>query len=179
MPGEQTEGRFSADANLTLVVSIMFTTPLKPSFQSTSAARASRSSAKRSWNLMIRAGSTVSVRSSSPGKCRTRLRALLNVRPTTLAGVTALLRYAVEANVDDQVWPVELLTDETVLASFFGRERCCRTPELRLIAGNVQNAAATSRICWLGGVALRTRALKFPPAPIGQQGTRQGSMTGA
>jgi len=27
--------------------------------------------------------------------------ALLNVRPTTLAGVTALLRYAVEANVDD------------------------------------------------------------------------------
>jgi len=26
--------------------------------------------------------------------------------------VTALLRYAVEANVDDQVWPVELLTDD-------------------------------------------------------------------
>ena len=61
---------------------------------------------------MIRAGSTASVRSSSPEKCRTRLRALLNVRPTTLAGVTALLRYAVEANVDDQVWPVELLTDD-------------------------------------------------------------------
>jgi hypothetical protein len=38
--------------------------------------------------------------------------ALLNVRPTTLAGVTALLRYAVEANVDDQVWPAELLTDD-------------------------------------------------------------------
>jgi hypothetical protein len=37
---------------------------------------------------------------------------LLNVRPTTMAGVTALLRYAVEANVDDQVWPVELLTDD-------------------------------------------------------------------
>jgi hypothetical protein len=38
--------------------------------------------------------------------------ALLNVRPTTLAGVTALLRYAVEADVDDQVWPAELLTDD-------------------------------------------------------------------
>jgi hypothetical protein len=38
--------------------------------------------------------------------------ALLNVRPTTLAGVTALLRYAVEANVDDQVWPAEPLTDD-------------------------------------------------------------------
>jgi len=38
--------------------------------------------------------------------------ALLNIRPTTLAGVTALLRYAVEANVDDQVWPAELLTDD-------------------------------------------------------------------
>jgi hypothetical protein len=37
---------------------------------------------------------------------------LLNIRPTTLAGVTALLRYAVEANVDDQVWPAELLTDD-------------------------------------------------------------------
>ena len=112
MPGEQTEGRFSAEANLTLVVSIMFATPLKPSFQSTSAARASRSSPKRSWNLMIRAGSTASVRSSSPGKCRTRLRALLNVRPTTLAGVQALLRYAVEANVDDCGWPEEVLDDD-------------------------------------------------------------------
>jgi len=38
--------------------------------------------------------------------------ALLNVRPTTLAGVTALLRYAAEANVDDQTWPVELFSDD-------------------------------------------------------------------
>src|SRR6185295_18633464 len=87
--------------------------------------------------------------------------ALLNVRPTTLAGVTALLRYAVEANVDDQVWPVELLTDDA------GYERSWHHFLVEsLIAGNVQNAAATSRICWPGGVALRTRALKFPPAPI-------------
>jgi hypothetical protein len=38
--------------------------------------------------------------------------ALLNIRPTTLAGVTALLRYTVDANVDDQVWPSDLLTDD-------------------------------------------------------------------
>lgn len=36
--------------------------------------------------------------------------ALLNIRPTTMAGVTALLRYAVEA--DGVGWPDELVTAE-------------------------------------------------------------------
>ena len=38
--------------------------------------------------------------------------ALLNIRPTTMAGVKALLSYAVEANIDGQGWPAELLTDD-------------------------------------------------------------------
>jgi hypothetical protein len=37
---------------------------------------------------------------------------LLNVAPTTLAGVTALLRYAVEANVDDMGFPDKLLSSD-------------------------------------------------------------------
>jgi hypothetical protein len=38
--------------------------------------------------------------------------ALIDIRPTTLAGVMELLRYAVEANVDGMGWPLELLADD-------------------------------------------------------------------
>ena len=38
--------------------------------------------------------------------------ALLHARPTTMAGVKALLDYAVEANVDGQGWPGELLMND-------------------------------------------------------------------
>lgn len=34
------------------------------------------------------------------------------IRPTTLAGVAELLRYAVEANIDGEGWPPELLADD-------------------------------------------------------------------
>jgi len=37
---------------------------------------------------------------------------LLNVRPTTLAGVLALLQYANAADIDGEVWPTDLLSDD-------------------------------------------------------------------
>jgi hypothetical protein len=61
--------------------------------------------------------------------------ALLNVRPTTPAGVTALLRYAVEANVDDQTWPVELLTDDA------GNERSWHHFLVESVAAALPNCA--------------------------------------
>ena len=39
---------------------------------------------------------------------------LVGVRPRTLAGITALLRYAVEANIDGQGWSVELDDGKTL-----------------------------------------------------------------
>jgi hypothetical protein len=37
---------------------------------------------------------------------------LLNVRPETMAGVVALLEYAVSADRDGETWPPELLADD-------------------------------------------------------------------
>ena len=43
--------------------------------------------------------------------------ALINVMPTTLAGVIALLQYAVSADPDGQAWPDDLLADESAKLS--------------------------------------------------------------
>ena len=43
--------------------------------------------------------------------------ALINVLPTTLTGVIALLQYAVSADPDGQAWPDDLLADESAKLS--------------------------------------------------------------
>jgi hypothetical protein len=37
---------------------------------------------------------------------------IVNVRPTTMAGVIALLQYANEADIDGMEWPTDLLSDD-------------------------------------------------------------------
>ena len=56
-----------------------------------------------------------------------------HVRPTAMAGIKALLRYAVEGNVDGQGWPPELPADD-------GR---IKQPWQSLLVENVASAVST------------------------------------